>query len=383
MKTDFRRILFVDDCIEDREYAKRLLAKANEFTWQFTEASDGKEGLALVSSGAQFDCILVDFRLQDMDGIEFLQRLPRQFGEPTVATVVLAGAGDEALAVRAMKSGAQDYLSKRDLNAKLLRQTVEYAITRFQLTLANRQAVKSLGEAHRELESFTYSVSHDLRAPLRHIAGFSGILINEFGPGMDTRARELLQLIADGAMRMGLLVDGLLSLVKLDRQSLQLRLSDLNLLVDQVIGVLQEECEGRDVQWRIGRLPPVMCDELLITQVFQNLISNALKFSGGKDSAVIEIGSIEEPVQPPVFFVRDNGAGFDIKHADGLFSVFQRMHTEAEFEGIGIGLATVKRIIARHGGRIWAEAAVGLGATFYFTAGDRKSGLLKSGTALD
>lgn len=374
MKTDFRRILFVDDCIEDREYAKRLLAKANEFTWQFTEASDGKEGLALVSSGTQFDCILVDFRLRDMDGIEFLQRLPRQFGEPTVATVVLAGAGDEALAVRAMKSGAQDYLSKRDLNAKLLRQTVEYAITRFQLTLANRQAVKSLGEAHRELESFTYSVSHDLRAPLRHIAGFSGILINEFGPGMDTRARELLQLIADGAMRMGLLVDGLLSLVKLDRQSLQLRLSDLNLLVDQVIGVLQEECEGRDVQWRIGRLPPVMCDELLITQVFQNLISNALKFSGGKDSAVIEIGSIEEPGQPPVFFVRDNGAGFDMSYADKLFAPFQRLHTVREFAGTGIGLATVQRIVRRHGGDIWAEASVDAGATFYFTLASSPGG---------
>jgi chemotaxis family two-component system sensor kinase Cph1 len=165
-------------------------------------------------------------------------------------------------------------------------------------------------------------------------------------------------------------VDGLLSLVKLDRQSLQSRRSDLNLLVDQVLEVLKEECEDRNVQWRIARLPPLICDELLITLVFQNLISNALKYSGGKDSAVIEIGSIEEPGQTPVIFVRDNGAGFDMKHADRLFNVFQRMHAEAEFEGIGIGLATVKRIIARHGGRIWAEAAVDLGATFYFTVGD-------------
>jgi signal transduction histidine kinase len=370
MKTDLRRILIVDDCTEDREYAKRLLSKATEFTWQFTEASDGKEGLALILSGAPFDCLLVDYRLLDMDGIEFLQLLPQQFGEPGVAAVVLAGAGDEALAVRAMKSGAQDYLSKRDLDAKLLSQTVEYSITRFQLTLANRQSAKLLEEAHRELESFVYSVSHDLRAPLRQIAGFSGILVNEFGPGMDVRAREFLQLIADGAVHMGLMVDGLLSLARLDRQSLQLHRSDLNALVDQVIGVLQRECEDRNVEWRIARLPPLMCDKLLIIQVFQNLISNAIKYSSRRRSAVIEIGSIEKPGQPPVIFVRDNGAGFDITQADKLFNVFQRMHTEAEFEGIGIGLATVRRIIARHGGRIWAEAAVDLGATFYFMLGE-------------
>jgi signal transduction histidine kinase len=368
--TDLRRILIVDNCTEDREYAKRLLTKATEFTWQFTEASDGKEGLALVVSGTPFECLLVDYRLQDMDGIEFLQRLPQQFGEPGVAVVVLTGAGDETLAVRAMKSGAQDYLSKRDLDAKLLRRTVEYSITRFQLTLANRQSAKLLEEAHRELESFTYSVSHDLHAPLRHIAGFSDILIKEFGPGMDVRAREFLQLIADGAVRMGLLVDGLLSLAKLDQHSLQLRRADLNAVVDQVVAVLQRDCKGRVVEWRIACLPALTCDRLLITQVFQNLISNALKYSRGRSSAVIEIGSIEKPDEPPVIFVRDNGAGFDMTHADRLFGMFQRMHTEAEFEGTGIGLATVQRIIARHGGRIWAEAAPDIGATFYFMLGE-------------
>jgi light-regulated signal transduction histidine kinase (bacteriophytochrome) len=369
MKTDLRCILIVDDSGEDREYAKRLLSRAAELTWQFTEASDGQRGLALALSGPPFDCILVDYHLPDMDGMEFLQRLPKQFGEPGVAAVVLTGAGDEALAVRAMKWGAQDYLSKKDLDATLLCRAVEYAITRFQLTLVNRQSAKALAEAHRELEAFTYSVSHDLRAPLRHIAGFSGILINDFGPGMAVKARELVQLIANAVVRMERLVDGLLGLAKLDQQSLNLSHPDLNVIVNQIISILQSECVGRIVEWRITRLPALECDGSLIAQVFQNLLSNAIKYSRGRANAVIEIDSIQEPGKPSVIFVRDNGAGFDMKHADKLFGVFQRMHTESEFEGTGIGLATAQRIISRHGGRIWAESAIDAGATFYFTLG--------------
>lgn len=369
MKTDLRRILIVDDSGEDREYAKRLLSRAVEFTWQFTEATDGKRGLALALSGGPFDCILVDYHLPDMDGMEFLQLLPKQFGEPGVAAIVLTGEGDEALAVRAMKLGAQDYLSKKHLDATLLSRSVKYAMTRFQLTLVNRQSAKSLEEAHRELEAFTYSVSHDLRAPLRHIAGFSQILIRDFGPAMPVEARELLQLIAEAVVRMGLLVDGLLGLAKLDQQSLNLCHPDLNAIVDEVVSVLQPECAGRTVGWRIARLPALECDSSLIAQVFQNLLSNAVKYSRGRANAVIEVGSIQEPEKPSVIFVRDNGAGFDMKHADKLFGVFQRLHTESEFEGTGIGLATVQRIITRHGGHIWAEAAIDAGATFYFTLG--------------
>jgi light-regulated signal transduction histidine kinase (bacteriophytochrome) len=367
MKPDLRRILIVDDCDEDREYAKRLLSKAAEFTWQFAEAPDGKQGLALAVSGGPFDCILVDYRLRDMDGLEFLELLPKQFGEPGVAAVMLTGEGDEALAVRAMKLGAQDYLSKRRLDAELLRRAVENAIRHFQLILANRQSAELLEAAHRELEAFTYSVSHDLRAPLRHIAGFSGILLHDYGPGMELKARDLLQRIADAVVHMGLLVDGLLSLSKLGRQSLKLVHADLNAIVDEAISILQPECEGRVVEWRIARLPALECDKTLIAQVFQNLISNALKYSRGRASTFIEIGSIQEPGKPAIIFVRDNGAGFDMTRAEKLFDVFQRMHTESEFEGTGLGLAIAKRIISRHGGRIWAEAAIDAGATFSFT----------------
>jgi PAS domain S-box-containing protein len=224
---------------------------------------------------------------------------------------------------------------------------------------------EQLAAANHELEAFSYSVSHDLRAPLRHIAGFSRILVNRFGPVMAVEAREYLQLIEDAVHRMGLLVEGLLSLAKLGQQSLKLCGTELNAIVDDVISILEPECEGREVEWRIAKLPALDCDPILMAQVFQNLLGNALKYSRNKDHAVIEVDSIQQSGKPPVIFVRDNGAGFNRKYADSLFGVFQRFHTDSEFEGTGVGLATVHRIIQKHGGTIWAESEPDHGATFY------------------
>jgi PAS domain S-box-containing protein len=247
--------------------------------------------------------------------------------------------------------------------------------------IAKRTA--QLEAANQELEAFSYSVSHDLRAPLRHIGGFSKILMQDFGPSMAPEARDHLQRIEDAVIRMGQLVDGLLSLARLGRQSLKLRHTELNALVDQVISVLRTECEGREVEWRIARLPTLECDQILMGQVFQNLIGNALKYSRGKTKAVIEIGSIQQAGEPVVIFVRDNGAGFNMKYAEKLFGVFQRMHTESEFEGTGVGLATVQRIIQKHGGRVWAEAEADRGATFYFALGaNQQTGIAQEATAV-
>jgi PAS domain S-box-containing protein len=225
---------------------------------------------------------------------------------------------------------------------------------------------EQLEATNRELEAFTYSVSHDLRAPLRHIAGFAKILMIDYGPVMAVEAREYLQLIEGAVRRMGLLVEGLLSLAKLGQQSLKLCVSELNAIVDDVISILEPECEGREVEWRIAKLPALDCDPILMAQVFQNLLGNALKYSRGRAKAVIEVDSIQQPGKPAVIFVRDNGAGFNRKYADKLFGVFQRFHTDSEFEGTGVGLATVHRIIQKHGGTIWAESEPDHGATFYF-----------------
>jgi PAS domain S-box-containing protein len=246
--------------------------------------------------------------------------------------------------------------------------------------IAKRTA--QLEAANQELEAFSYSVSHDLRAPLRHIGSFSKILMQDFGPEMALEARDHLQHIEDAVIRMGLLVDGLLSLARLGRQSLKLRHTELNAIVDEVISMLQPECEGRDVEWRIAKLPALDCDPILMAQVFQNLLGNALKYSRGRASAVIEADSIQQPGKPAIIFVRDNGAGFNMKYAEKLFGVFQRFHTDSEFEGTGVGLATVHRIIQKHGGTIWAEAEPDHGATFYFTLqGNGQAGMTEKATA--
>jgi len=223
-----------------------------------------------------------------------------------------------------------------------------------------------LEAANKELESFSYSVSHDLRAPLRHISGFARILTEEFGPSLPEEAQRHLARIEQGTNRMGRLVDELLSLTRTGRQSLAIQVTELSTVVHDVIAMLEPESEGRTVEWKIGDLPLVECDPTLIRQVFQNLISNGLKYSRPRAQAVIEIGQTERAGET-VIFVRDNGVGFSMKYADKLFGVFQRLHGNEEFEGNGVGLATVHRIVEKHGGRVWAEAELDRGACFYFT----------------
>jgi PAS domain S-box-containing protein len=233
-----------------------------------------------------------------------------------------------------------------------------------EIRIARRTA--QLEAANQELEAFSYSVSHDLRSPLRHIAGFSRILVNEFGARMDSEARAHLQSIESAVDRMGQLIDGLLKMATLGRHALRPRHTELNPIVDEIVSQLQPECAGREVEWRITPLPTLECDPVLMRQVLQNLLHNALKYTRGRSRAIIEVNSIQQDGQPPVIFVRDNGAGFDLKYAEKLFGVFQRFHSKNEFEGTGVGLATVYRILQKHGGTIWAEAEVNQGATFYF-----------------
>ena len=228
------------------------------------------------------------------------------------------------------------------------------------------QRTADLEAANKELEAFTYSVSHDLRAPLRHITGFSGILLEDFAAQLDPPAQEYLRRIQEGTRRMGQLVDELLTLARVGRQALVVQVTGLDSVVREVISILAPEYEGREVEWKIGDLPFVECDRTLIQQVFQNLISNALKYSRPRDHAVIEIGQVEFDNQRAIF-VRDNGVGFNMKYSDKLFGVFQRLHRSEDFEGTGVGLATVARIVQKHGGRVWADAQLDCGATFYFT----------------
>jgi signal transduction histidine kinase len=228
-----------------------------------------------------------------------------------------------------------------------------------------------LSEANRELEGFSYSVSHDLRAPLRHIAAFADKLGREIEVAPDSKAAHYLGIIGDSARRMGLLIDELLVHSRLGRGQFRVAPVAMAPLLEEVRSVLAVESAGREVEWRIGELPVVMGDASMLRLVWQNLVGNALKYTGKRDRALIEIDAGHDPERREyVFRVADNGAGFDMAYSDKLFGVFQRLHTADEFPGTGIGLANVRRIIARHGGRVWAEGEPDRGATFHFTLPD-------------
>jgi PAS domain S-box-containing protein len=218
----------------------------------------------------------------------------------------------------------------------------------------------------REMEAFTYSVSHDLRAPLRHMIAFAEILEEEYTPRLDSAGRDYVHRIMLGARSMSQLVDDLLNLARIGRQALSQQTVDLGEIAEEAIADLKTELGGRTVEWRVNRIPEAECDRVLIKQVFVNLLSNAVKYTRPRKIAVIEVGTSYVKGER-VIFVRDNGVGFNMEYADKLFGVFQRLHRADEFEGTGVGLATVDRILQKHGGRIWAEAELDKGATFYFT----------------
>jgi PAS domain S-box-containing protein len=281
------------------------------------------------------------------DGVCVPSRLQLDFFEAMVSHVAVAF--DR---IRLLGDRARAMEETRALNAELNARVVERTL---QLQAANK-----------ELEAFSYSVSHDLRAPLRHIDGFSKILMDDYSDSLDPRAQRYLGLIRGGAHTMGRMIDDLLQMARVDRRDLSRQPTDLNAVVAEVLDELRSDVADRAIEWSIEPLPIVSCDPGLIKLVFGNLLSNAVKYTRSREPAIIRVA--QEPGSgPPVIVVQDNGAGFDPRYADKLFGVFQRLHRADEFEGTGIGLATVQRIIQKHGGRVWADAAVDRGATFSFT----------------
>jgi len=253
----------------------------------------------------------------------------------------------------------------------------EDEIRRLNSELEQRVAERTeeLQAANEEMEAFSYSVAHDLRAPLRHVMAFVELLQKDAGPSLSEINREHLMTISRASKRMGDLIDDLLAFSRVGRAEMQKTECDLNQLVQETLRDFQADTKERKIVWEIHPLPSVRADCALLRMVLVNLISNAVKFTGNRTAAKIEIGCVPSEKGETVIFIRDNGAGFDPEYAEKLFGVFQRLHSRDEFEGTGIGLANVQRIIKRHGGRVWAEGVVNSGATFYFSIPKQNGGV--------
>jgi signal transduction histidine kinase len=328
------------------------------------------------------DAVLLDLALPDSSGRDTFARA--KSAAPDVPIIVLTGLGDEALALKMVQEGAQDYLVKVDLSGNVLSRSIRYAIERGmtdqhvrKLNVDLEQKVRArtaeLEAANEELEAFTYSVSHDLRAPIRHINGFAGVLM-ESADRLDAEARECVEGIHGAARRMAAMTEDLLKLARIGRQLLDLKATNLESLVELVVSELTADVGGRHIEWRIGTLPLLKCDAGLMKQAFANILDNAVKYTRRRQTARIEIGQLTVAGVLTVF-IHDNGEGFDMKHADRLFAPFQRLHDAEDFEGTGVGLSTVRRIIERHGGRIWVESEVGKGTSVFFTLAPESVGL--------
>jgi len=315
--------------------------------------------------------------MPEMDGIALLEKA-REIS-PNTVTIVMTGHAAIDTAVRAMQAGALDYIVKPfKLNAIL--PVINRALAVRRLRMENKRLAESvdartreLEHANRELEAlnqelkaFSYSVSHDLRSPLRTVQGFCQMYLEDYGSTIPPEGRRLLDHVMSGSKRMGQIIEDLLTLAQLGRQELRRRPLALNPLVERLVADLRSRSPDRKVQVVIGSLGECDGDASLLEQVLVNLLSNAFKFTGKREVALIEVGCQHEGDER-VYFVRDNGAGFDPRYLNKLFGIFQRLHTAQEFEGTGVGLSIVQRIVQRHGGRIWAEGSPDQGATFYFT----------------
>jgi two-component system, sensor histidine kinase and response regulator len=363
---DAPQLLIVDD---ETAQLQALCITLGDRGYAITGCGTVGEALAILAT-RDVDMLLTDLRLPDGDGIELLQAALKI--NPNLVGVLMTGHGTIGTAVEAMKLGALDYILKpfklsevlpvlsRALTVRRLRQE------KAELERRVDARTRELEAANQDLDAFARSVSHDLRAPARAVASYSQLLLDEASPHLSDLHQALLRHVHQNAANMGELIDGLLRFSQLGRHPIDKKPVPMTQLVTDVVSEVRDQYRGRDVDVTIEDLPECQADANLIRHVLVNLVSNAFKYTAKTEHARVRIGS-EPHGEDVAYVVQDNGAGFDMRYAGKLFGVFQRLHPPADFEGTGVGLSIAHRIVERHGGRMWAEAEVGKGATFFFT----------------
>jgi two-component system NtrC family sensor kinase len=393
-----KRILTVDDSLT---YLHEVAAQLRQEGYDVVPARSGEEALELLLV-QPVDCILLDLVMPGLSGQETCRRIKGSAAWRDIPLIMHTALEEQGAMIEGINAGADDYIAKssdpevlrarvraqlrrkqfedenRNIREQLLQKELEVVAANSARGLAEAREVfvEELERKNSELEAFSYSVSHDLRAPLRSIDGFSQLLLDDFAGALDAKAQDYLRRVRDSAQRIGELIDDLLLLSRVSRADLSRDRIDLSSIARAVVEELKNKEPDRKITLGIEDQLFVEADSGLMRVAFENLLGNAWKFTARVPEARIDVGS-EQHEGVTAFFVRDNGAGFDMKYAESLFRPFQRLHVESDFAGTGIGLATVHRIVDRHGGRIWANGAVDQGATFYFTIPPTKPGALR------
>jgi two-component system, NtrC family, sensor kinase len=382
-----KKILAVDD---SETYLQQLAEILRADGYEVVLARSGEEALQLLAV-QPVDCVLVDLMMPGIGGRETCQRVKNSPGIRDIPVVMLTAVDDRNAMIQGLGAGADDYIAKssdfdllrarllaqirrkqfedetRRIREQLLRAELEAVEARIARETAEERAklVAELQAKNEELESFSYSVAHDLRAPLRSIDGFGLALLEDYADKLDDDGKQYLAYVRESAQQMSQLIDDMLALAQVTRGEFERAPVDLTRIARTVGAELARAAPQRQIDFIVADGLVAEGDARLLTIALENLLGNAWKYTGARERARIEVGALDD--ESRTFFIRDDGAGFDMAYADKLFGMFQRLHARSEFEGTGIGLATVQRVIRRHGGKIWADAAVGQGATFFFT----------------
>ena len=357
-------ICIIEDSPEDREMFRRYLSQDAEYNYRIEECETGEQGLALCTR-IQPDCILLDYNLPDINGIEFLDELTDGDGVMRFPVIMLTGLGDEEIAFLAMKRGAQDYLVKSEMTAGNLFRAIHNAIQRNTMRQQMEQQSQILEQKNQELQAFAYALAHDLRAPLRAISGFAQIVAEDYGNVLDDEGNHYVQRIVRSTVQMDQLINDLLSYTRIEHGAVRHKPVALSFLLPQLVeGLTERIAEVAGSIQLIGELPTVYGDSTLVNQIFVNLLSNALKYHRSGVPPHVTIEGTEQG-RFAIVRIHDNGIGIAERHYIKIFTMFQRLHSEDEYTGTGIGLAIVKKAAELQNGEVWVESVMGEGSTFF------------------